>query len=105
MGMGVTGEGSAARNTAAESSPDLKKKAAPVHGFDWALVRGHLGTMGRVSHKPIRPARHYSGLSTVSLGAAAMVTVAGLSYSLIVQSKGRVSISGWWRSLRCCVSS
>ena len=89
----------------AESSPDLKKKAAPVHGFDWALVGEHLGTTGSISHKPIRPARHYSGLSTVSLGAAAMVTVAGLSYGLIVQSKGRVSISGWWRSLQCCVSS
>ena len=84
------------RGTAAESSPDSEKKAAPVHGFDWALVGEHLGTMGTVSHKPIRPARHYSDGSTVSSTAAAKATVAGLSYGLIHQIKGRVSNSGWW---------
>ena len=28
----------ATRGTVAESSPDSEKKAAPVHGFDWALA-------------------------------------------------------------------
>src|SRR5438105_5969229 len=99
MGMGITGKGLAARGTAAGSSPELEKKVAPVVIFDEAQVWEHLGTTGSVSHKPIRPARHYSGLSTVSLGATAMVTVAGLSYSLNHQTNTRVSNSGWWRSL------
>src|SRR6266540_1712063 len=105
MGMGITGKGLAARGTAAGSSPDSEKKAAPVHGFDWALVGEHLGTTGRVLPRLIWPARHYSGLSTVSLGAAAMATVAGLSYGLNQQISARVSNNGGWRSLRCCVST
>src|SRR6266540_3736052 len=105
MGMGITGKGLAAKGTTAGSSPDSEKKAAPVHGFDWALVGEHLGTTGRVLPWLIWPAQHYSGLSTVSLGAAAMATVAGPNYGLNHQIKGQVSNSGWWRSLRCCVSS
>ena len=61
--------------------------------------------MGSISPKLIRSARHYSDGSTVDLRLAAMATVAGPIYGLIIQSKGRVSISGGWRSLRGCVSS
>jgi len=60
--------------------------------------------MGSISPKLIQPARHYSGLSTVSLGTTAMATVAGLSYGLNHQINARVSNSGGWPSLRCCVS-
>ena len=67
----------------AESSPDLKKKAALVVIFDGARVGEYLGSTGNVLHKSIRSARHYRGLSTVSTTAAAMATVAGLAYGLI----------------------
>ena len=69
--------------TVVETSPDLKKKAAPVFNFDEAWVWEHLGTTGSGSHKPIWPARYYRGLSTESSTAAAMAIVAGLSYGLI----------------------
>ena len=63
--------------------PDLEKKAAPGGIFDGALVREHLGTAGSVSHKSIWSVRHYSELSTVSMGAAAMASVARAIYGLI----------------------
>ena len=68
----------------AESSPDLKKKTAPVVIFDGARVGEYLGSTGSVLHKPIRPARHYRDGSTESIGAAAMVSVARAIYSLTV---------------------
>jgi len=64
--------------------PDLEKKAAPGGIFDGALVGEHLGAMGSVSHRSIRPARHYSGLSTEDSTAAAMATVARAIYGLIL---------------------
>ena len=86
-------------------TPELEKKTAPLVIFDEARVWEHLGTTGRVLPRLIWPARHYSELSTVSSTTAAMETVAGPIYGLNHQIKGRVSISGGWRSLRCCVSS
>ena len=68
----------------AESSPDLKKKVAPGGIFDGALVGEHLGAMGSVSHRSIRPARHYSGLSTEESSAVAMASVAQAIYGLIL---------------------
>ena len=72
------------RETVAESSSDLKKRAAPRGIFDGALVGEHLGAMGSVSHRSIRLARHYSGLSTEDSTAAAMATVAQAIYGLIL---------------------
>src|SRR6266542_3259188 len=77
-----------ARNRS-EGLPDLEKKGALVVIFDEARVWEHLGTTGSVSPPSIWQARHYSGLSTVILGAAAMVTVARAIYGLIFQSKRR----------------
>ena len=74
--------------------PELEKKGAPVVIFDEARVWENLGTTGSVSPPSIWLARHYSGLSTVSLGVAAMATVARAIYDLLVQSKECVSISG-----------
>ena len=98
LGREVIGEGSATRNRGGRTL-ELEKKAAPVHGFDWARVREYQWAMGKVSPKLIRPARIYSEGSTASTEMAAMALIARLSYGLILQSKWRVSIGGWWRSL------
>ena len=66
----------ATRGTAAESSSELGKTVAPVHGSDWALVGEHLGTTGKLLPRLIWPARHYRGGSTEDLRSAVMATVA-----------------------------
>src|SRR6266508_4315304 len=55
--------------------------------------------MGSISPKLIRPARHYSGLSTVDLRSAAMATVAGSSYGLIHLMNMRMGTRGRGRIL------
>ena len=62
----------------------MEMKAAAGGIFDGALVGEHLGAMGSVSHRSIRPARHYSGLSMEDSTAAAMATVARAIYGLIL---------------------
>src|SRR5438132_1327710 len=52
---------------------ELEKKAAPVHGFDWALVGEHQWAMRKVSPRLIRSARDLRWLATVSSTAVATV--------------------------------
>jgi len=55
--------------------------------------------MRSILPKLIRPAWHYSGLSTVDLRSAAMAAVAGPIYGLIHLMNVRVGTRGRWRIL------